>query len=187
MSNINDYLSWRGDLLINKNNIDESLNHYNSILDNVCMLSSDAERRAVDLERMVNDMKAAEYMEDKVGQTNSYLEAGERIIAEASFRYKDLFCAVDLLKVDDDGLEIYELKSRSSMSESFIDDISFQTYVLRKLGYKIKGSYVLHINKDYILEDELNMKLSLILFEQIIKYVKFILKLIKFLLATYLE
>lgn len=54
-------------LLINKNNIDESLNHYNSILDNVCMLSSDAERRAVDLERMVNDMKAAEYMMDKVG------------------------------------------------------------------------------------------------------------------------
>lgn len=55
------------DLLINKNNIDESLNHYNSILDNVCSLSSDAERRAVDLERMVNDMKAAEYMMDKVG------------------------------------------------------------------------------------------------------------------------
>ena len=96
--------------------------------------------------------------EDKVGQTNSYLEAGERIIAEASFRYKDLFCAVDLLKVDDDGVEIYELKSRSSMSESFIDDISFQTYVLRKLGYKIKGSYVLHIDKDYILKDELNLK-----------------------------
>lgn len=55
------------DLLINKNNIDEYLNHYNSILDNVCSLSSDAERRAVDLERMVNDMKAAEYMMDKVG------------------------------------------------------------------------------------------------------------------------
>ena len=55
------------DLLINKNNIDESLNHYNSILDNVCSLSRDAERRAVDLERMVNDMKAAEYMMDKVG------------------------------------------------------------------------------------------------------------------------
>lgn len=55
------------DLLINKNNIDESLNHYNSILDNVCSLSSDAERRAIDLERMVNDMKAAEYMMDKVG------------------------------------------------------------------------------------------------------------------------
>ena len=55
------------DLLINKNNVEESLNHYNIILDNVCSLSSDAERRAVDLERMVNDMKAAEYMMDKVG------------------------------------------------------------------------------------------------------------------------
>lgn len=54
-------------LLIHPNNLENQLIHFNNILDNVCQMSSDAERRAVDLERMVNDMKAAEYMEDKIG------------------------------------------------------------------------------------------------------------------------
>ena len=55
------------ELLINPKNINNQLLHFNNIVDNVCQISSDSERRAVDLERMVNDMKAAEYMEDKVG------------------------------------------------------------------------------------------------------------------------
>ena len=54
-------------LLLNPKNLENQLIHFNSILDDVCQMSSDSERRAVDLERMVNDMKAAEYMEDKVG------------------------------------------------------------------------------------------------------------------------
>ena len=47
--------------------------------------------------------------QDKVKQTKDYIDQGHKVIAEASFRYHDLFCSVDLLQIDDDGVEIYEL------------------------------------------------------------------------------
>ena len=53
-------------------------------------------------------------------------------LAEAAFSYKNLYCAVDLLKVDEDGVEIYEIKSSSSYKDSFDDDVSFQTYARLK-------------------------------------------------------
>ena len=56
------------ELIIKKDRVKEKINYINSYIDNVCDLSSNAERRAIELERMVNDMKAAEYMSDKVGE-----------------------------------------------------------------------------------------------------------------------
>ena len=55
------------ELILNPNNFEEKLSHYQMILDDVCLQSSECERKAIDLERTVNDMKAAEYMENKVG------------------------------------------------------------------------------------------------------------------------
>lgn len=94
---------------------------------------------------------------DKVKQTKEYINQGHKVIAEASFIYKDLFCSIDLLKIDEDGIEIYEIKSSSNLEDKFIDDISFQTYVLTKLGYNVKNSYILHINKNYILDKSLKL------------------------------
>lgn len=55
------------ELILNPNNFEKKLSHYQMILDDVCLQSSECERKAIDLERTVNDMKAAEYMENKVG------------------------------------------------------------------------------------------------------------------------
>ena len=55
------------ELILHPNNFDSKINHYQNVLDDVCLQSSECEKRAVELERTVNDMKAAEYMEDKVG------------------------------------------------------------------------------------------------------------------------
>jgi len=55
------------ELIINPKNFEDKLIHYNGVVDEVCEQSSICERKAVDLERLVNDMKAAEYMSDKVG------------------------------------------------------------------------------------------------------------------------
>lgn len=100
---------------------------------------------------LVDDFK------NRLQQTNDYLKAGHKVIAEAAFLYNDLFCAVDLLKVEEDGVEIYEVKSTTNVEKSHIDDVSFQTYVLKKLGYNVKNSYVLCIDKGYVLEDELEI------------------------------
>ena len=55
------------DLIMNNNNFEQKYISHNSDIDEVCEQCSLTERKALELERMVNDMKAAEYMQDKVG------------------------------------------------------------------------------------------------------------------------
>lgn len=94
---------------------------------------------------------------DKADKTKKSIEDGVINIAEASFIYDDLFCAVDILHKVDDGYEIYEVKSSTSVEKHHIDDVSFQNYVLTKLGYNIKASYVLYVNNKYIYKDKLEV------------------------------
>ena len=91
----------------------------------------------IDLSIMVQDTKKA--IEDKVN-----------IITEASFNYNNNFCSVDILKNSSDGLEIYEVKSSTHIDEIYIDDASYQYYVLSSLGYNVKKVNIMYINSQYI-------------------------------------
>ena len=70
-----------------------------------------------DLNKMIDDTKIA-LKNDKV------------IITEASFVYNNNFCSVDILKKDGDKYEMYEVKSSTHISDIYLDDISYQYYVL---------------------------------------------------------
>lgn len=94
---------------------------------------------------------------EKTLKTILALQEGKSNIAEASFIYEDLFCAVDILHKVDNGYEIYEVKSSTDVDKYHIDDISFQTYVLKCLGYNIKASYILYVNNKYIYKDKLEV------------------------------
>ena len=59
------------ELIFKPNNFENKLIHYQTTIDDICLQSSECERKAIDLERTVNDMKAAEYMENKVGNIYS--------------------------------------------------------------------------------------------------------------------
>lgn len=84
-------------------------------------------------------------------------------IAEASFKYNDLFCAVDLLKVDaDGGYSILEVKATNGVKEDHFEDIAFQRYVLEKSGLRINGLYILHLNHAYERHGDIDPKALLI-------------------------
>ena len=84
-------------------------------------------------------------------------------IAEASFQYQDLFCAVDLLKVDENGgYSILEVKATNTVKEDHFEDIAFQKYVLEKCGLKINGLYILHLNHLYERHGDIIPKMLLI-------------------------
>ncbi len=72
------------------------------------------------------------------------------IITEASFGYNHNFCSVDILKNDIDGVEIYEVKSSSDISQIYYDDVFYQYYVLTNLGLNVKKASIVYINKNYI-------------------------------------
>ena len=89
----------------------------------------------------------------KVEQTKKFIEEGKEVICEASFMFKDLFCAVDILKKVNDGYELYEVKSVTNLDKEtmlhYCQDIAFQTYVLSKLGYNVVSANLVVLNSKY--------------------------------------
>jgi hypothetical protein len=86
-----------------------------------------------------------------------WLDDGLSHIYEATFSYDGILVMVDVLKVEDDGLSIYEVKSSTSVKDIYLHDASIQCYVLKCLGYKIKSTNIVHINSDYVRGDELDI------------------------------
>ena len=86
----------------------------------------------------------------QIAATELALKSGYNCIAEASFQVEDLFCAVDLLKLDENGgFSIFEVKATNRVKEDHIEDVAFQKFVLEKAGLKINGLYILHLNHAY--------------------------------------
>ena len=90
-------------------------------------------------------------------ETQNFINSGAQNIAEASFSYNGLFCSVDILRKNPYGWDIVEVKSSTAVHPVYIDDMSYQCYVLQKLGYNITGVYNMHINSSYVRRGELNL------------------------------
>lgn len=96
---------------------------------------------------------------EMINETKRLIDNRVHIIAEASFSYNNLFCSVDILiNNGDDGVEIYEVKSSTSVKDIYIDDVTYQTYVLSKLGYKVKRISIVHVNNKYVRHGGLNLQ-----------------------------
>lgn len=89
--------------------------------------------------------------------TRECVANGVQNICEASFNYNGLYCAVDILRKEDDGYAIYEVKSSTHTSHIYAVDIAYQKYVLEHCGLNIVGTYLICINSDYIRGEELNI------------------------------
>ena len=64
---------------------------------------------------------------------------------------------VDVLKNDTDGVEIYEVKSSTKVTDVYIYDASFQYYVLSNLGFNVKKVCIVYINNQYVRQKELDI------------------------------
>ena len=92
-----------------------------------------------------------------IDDTNKYLLEKPNIICEASFSYDGNFCSVDILKNDIDGVEIYEVKSSTDIKNIYIDDVTYQTWILKKLGIKVKKSSIVYVNSKYVKNKEFDI------------------------------
>lgn len=101
----------------------------------------------VDIEKQVAITK-------KLLPTSNYL-------AEASFQFEDLFCAVDILAKNGDGYDIYEVKASTDAYKhlnQYLSDVAFQKYVLELCGLEIKNCYILHLNPNYVRNGKVEAK-----------------------------
>ncbi|MDO5832268.1 MAG: Dna2/Cas4 domain-containing protein, partial [Methanobrevibacter sp.] len=93
-----------------------------------------------------------------VEKTEELIKDKPNVITEASFSYDNNFCRVDILKNDSDGVEIYEVKSSTEIKDIYLDDISYQYFVLSNLGLNVKKACIVYINKEYIRGKELDIE-----------------------------
>ena len=92
-----------------------------------------------------------------IEKTKDCIAAGMENICEASFSYEGLYCAVDILRRQDGGYAIYEVKSSAHEAEIYGVDIAYQKYVLEHCGVTVTGTYLVCINSDYIRGEELDI------------------------------
>ena len=97
-------------------------------------------------------------LKEMIIETENYMNEKPNIITEASFTYENNFCSVDILKNDIDGVEIYEVKSSTGITEIYLHDVAYQVYILTNLGYKVKSANIIHINNKYEKYGELELK-----------------------------
>ena len=87
-------------------------------------------------------------------RTREEMAKGTPVICEAAFSYEGLYCAVDLLKKEENGWAIYEVKSTSAVEDYHIADVSYQKYVLEHCGIRVAGTYLVCIDSSYVLGPE---------------------------------
>ena len=93
---------------------------------------------------------------EKINLTKDLIKQ-KKIIFEGSFLFNQCFCMVDILIPCNDGWELIEVKSSSSLKKVHIDDVSFQVYLLTSLGVNVTKKSVYFINTSYSLNNELSL------------------------------
>ncbi len=89
-------------------------------------------------------------LDEMINNTYSTIESYEDVvITEASFKYESNFCSVDILRKQKNTFEIYEVKSSTELKDVYINDASYQYYILTSLGYNVTKCSVIVINNEY--------------------------------------
>ena len=97
-------------------------------------------------------------LKDMILETDRLIEANTPIIAEASFSVDGNFCSVDILKnLGDKRVEIYEVKSSTSISDIYLYDAGYQYYVLDKCGFSVEKVCLVTIDNAYVRHGELEL------------------------------
>ena len=101
-----------------------------------------------------------EYNDDlkvMISDTQKELSKNNIVITEASFIYNNNFASIDILKKTKNDYEIYEVKSSTKLKDVFIDDISYQYYILNNLNLNVVKCYVVYINNKYVRKGNLDL------------------------------
>lgn len=97
-------------------------------------------------------------LKEMISETNLLLKEGTPIIAEASFSIDGNFCSVDILKNHGNKrVEIYEVKSSTSISDIYLYDAGYQYYVLNRCGFNVEKVCLVTIDNTYVRHGELEL------------------------------
>lgn len=94
--------------------------------------------------------KSAALTKDKINGTDN-------VLYEASFIYDEMLVAVDIIVKDKDKWKLFEVKSSTSISDTYLLDAAVQYYVLQNSGLDIADVSIVYINNQYVRNRELDL------------------------------
>jgi hypothetical protein len=90
-------------------------------------------------------------------RTQELIESGAKVIYEAAFTFNEVLSIADIIVKEGNYWKIYEVKSSTSISETYLNDAALQYYVISNSGIKVEDFLIVHINNEYIREGELDI------------------------------
>jgi len=90
-------------------------------------------------------------------RTQEQINEGYPVIYEAAFQHEQVMILLDILVHTQNGWHAYEVKSSASISETYLMDAALQHYVIRGSGLEITGISIIHINREYVREEEIDV------------------------------
>ncbi|MBT8327098.1 MAG: DUF2779 domain-containing protein, partial [Bacteroidia bacterium] len=91
--------------------------------------------------------------------TKYLLGIGQKVIYEATFVHNKVLVAVDILVKNELGSwDAYEVKSTNSLKSPHIMDCAIQFHVITSYSLDIRSFSVMHFNKKYVRQGELDIK-----------------------------
>lgn len=92
--------------------------------------------------------------------TQEYLLNKKTVLFQPIFQKDGFLAAVDILKLNEDkcSYSVYEVKASNEVDEKIhFYDLAFQVNLLRKVGLKITGINLIHLNSEYMRTGELDI------------------------------
>src|SRR3989344_969755 len=87
------------------------------------------------------------------------------VIFQSKFIHDKFLAKNDVLEYDqeNDYWNLYEIKGTNTFDENassidHVEDATFQTIILKAVGIKVGKVYIIHLNKEYVREDEINIQ-----------------------------
>jgi hypothetical protein len=91
-------------------------------------------------------------------KTTALLAKKHPAIYEAAFQFDQVLVALDILVLKNDGWHAYEVKSTNGTKDTHIQDAALQYWVMVNSGLEIKSINVLHFNREYVRQGDLNVQ-----------------------------
>jgi len=93
-----------------------------------------------------------------IKRTKELINGDAQIIYEAAFMFNEVLSIADILVMEKGGAKVYEVKSSTSISETYINDAALQYYVISNLGIRVKDFSIIYINNQYVRKGELDLE-----------------------------
>ncbi|MCK9280772.1 MAG: DUF2779 domain-containing protein [Melioribacteraceae bacterium] len=105
------------------------------------------------------DASASSHFKYKEGieKTSKLMLNQNQTIYEAAFVYDEILVIADIVVKSGNTINVYEVKSGTSVTNVIINDAAIQYHVISNAGYKINDFSIIYINRNYIRDGELDI------------------------------